>query len=305
MIIKPQLPLLCLLAIGLAAAKTPCDAADAPNILMIMVDDLGYGDLSSYGAKDLRSPNIDALALKGLVFSNFYANCPVCSPSRASLMTGRYPELVGVPGVIRTHAENSWGDLADDAVLLPAEPGKPREIATVGRHGRFEILTLDGGVPEWRTVHAVPMGMGRLSVREDSTPDAIVAYTVADEGRVWRHERDASRHWHTELIYVGDQGMRGCAAGRFDADPTVETVAVYGYFKRVELLSKRDDGWHVETLFVDRDKGHWIARGEFDGRNGTDELVATGYSGRIVLLSRPPGYGLPGVLTAEREQAGK
>ncbi|MCA8953369.1 MAG: hypothetical protein KDE27_27905 [Planctomycetes bacterium] len=192
-----------------------------------------------------------------------------------------------------------------DAVLLPAEPGKPREIATVGRHGRFEILTLDGGVPEWRTVHAVPMGMGRLSVREDSTPDAIVAYTVADEGRVWRHERDASRHWHTELIYVGDQGMRGCAAGRFDADPTVETVAVYGYFKRVELLSKRDDGWHVETLFVDRDKGHWIARGEFDGRNGTDELVATGYSGRIVLLSRPPGYGLPGVLTAEREQAGK
>ncbi|MCA9175203.1 MAG: sulfatase-like hydrolase/transferase [Planctomycetales bacterium] len=120
MIIKPQLPLLCLLAIGLAAAKTPCDAADAPNILMIMVDDLGYGDLSSYGAKDLRSPNIDALALKGLVFSNFYANCPVCSPSRASLMTGRYPELVGVPGVIRTHAENSWGDLADDAVLLPA-----------------------------------------------------------------------------------------------------------------------------------------------------------------------------------------
>lgn len=184
-----------------------------------------------------------------------------------------------------------------DAVLLPTEAGEPREIATVGRHGKFETLTLEDGVPTWRTLHEAPMGMGRLSLRPGATPQSLVAYTVADDGRVWRHARDASHTWTTELIYVGDQGMRGCAAGHFDADPSVETVAVFGYFRRVELLSRRDDGWHVETLFVDRDKGHWIARGEFDGRNDTDELVATGYSGRVVLLSRPPGYGLPGVLS--------
>jgi len=85
-----------------------------------MADDLGYGDLSSYGATDLRSPNIDKLATAGIRFDNFYANCPVCSPTRASLLTGRYPELVGVPGVIRTHAENSWGYLDPNAVMLPA-----------------------------------------------------------------------------------------------------------------------------------------------------------------------------------------
>lgn len=90
-----------------------------PNVLLILVDDLGYGDLSCYGATDLRSPKIDSLVARGIRFDNFYANCPVCSPTRASLLTGRYPELVGVPGVIRTHAENSWGYLAEDAVLLP------------------------------------------------------------------------------------------------------------------------------------------------------------------------------------------
>ncbi len=91
-----------------------------PNILMILADDLGWGDLSCYGAPDLKTPHLDRLAAEGVRFENFYANCPVCSPTRAALLTGRYPEMVGVPGVIRTHANNSWGRLAPDAKLLPA-----------------------------------------------------------------------------------------------------------------------------------------------------------------------------------------
>ncbi len=90
-----------------------------PNVLVILADDLGYGDLSCYGAKDLRTPNIDRLAETGMRLTRFYANSSVCSPTRAALLTGRYPERVGVPGVIRTHADNSWGHLAPDAVLLP------------------------------------------------------------------------------------------------------------------------------------------------------------------------------------------
>ncbi len=80
-------------------------------MLVILVDDLGYGDLSSYGAKDLQTPNIDAIVSSGMRFDNFYANCPVCSPTRAALLTGRYQDMVGVPGVIRTHPENNWGYL--------------------------------------------------------------------------------------------------------------------------------------------------------------------------------------------------
>ena len=93
--------------------------AAKPNIVVILVDDLGYGDLSCYGATDLRSPNIDKLVARGMRFDRFYANCPVCSPTRASLLTGCYPDLVGVPGVIRTHVANNWGHLSPHAVLLP------------------------------------------------------------------------------------------------------------------------------------------------------------------------------------------
>lgn len=91
----------------------PLDAAEdsPPNILCIMVDDLGYGDVSCYGAEDVRTPNIDRLAETGLLFTDFHANCCVCSPTRAALLSGRYPDLVGVPGVIRTHANNNWGYL--------------------------------------------------------------------------------------------------------------------------------------------------------------------------------------------------
>ena len=103
--------------VGLSGGSLP---AARPNLLLILVDDLGYGDLACYGAPDLRTPHLDRLARSGIVFTNFYANCPVCSPTRAALLTGRYQDLVGVPGVIRTHADNNWGYLRHDAVLLPA-----------------------------------------------------------------------------------------------------------------------------------------------------------------------------------------
>ncbi len=98
--------------------------AHRPNIVMILVDDLGYGDLSSYGAMDMKTPNIDKLVASGMRFNNFYANCPVCSPTRASLLSGRYPDLVGVPGVIRTHLTNNWGYIAPQVVLLPKLLGR-------------------------------------------------------------------------------------------------------------------------------------------------------------------------------------
>lgn len=92
-----------------------------PNILLILADDLGFGDLSCQGATDLKTPNIDRIFNNGIKFSNFYANSTVCSPSRAALLTGCYPDLVGVPGVIRTYEENSWGYLSPNATLLPKQ----------------------------------------------------------------------------------------------------------------------------------------------------------------------------------------
>ena len=73
---------------------------NSPNIIIIMADDLGYGDLSIYGNKKIQTPNIDMLGNDGLLFTDFHSNGTVCSPTRAALLTGKYQQRVGVKGVI-------------------------------------------------------------------------------------------------------------------------------------------------------------------------------------------------------------
>ena len=75
-------------------------AGKQPNFIVIMTDDQGYGDLSCMGNTDFCTPNIDALAANGARFTNWYSNSPVCSPSRASLLTGRYPAHAGVRAIL-------------------------------------------------------------------------------------------------------------------------------------------------------------------------------------------------------------
>ena len=70
-----------------------------PNVIVIFVDDLGYGDLGCYGSPT-KTPYIDQLALEGSKFNNFYVPVPVCSASRAALLTGCYPARIGIPGVL-------------------------------------------------------------------------------------------------------------------------------------------------------------------------------------------------------------
>lgn len=108
-----------------------------PNILIILADDLGYGDLGCQGALDVKTPNIDRLASGGITFTQFYANSTVCSPSRAALLTGKYPDRVGVPGVIRQNEENSWGHLQEDATLI-VTPLKAKGYQT-GMVGKWHL----------------------------------------------------------------------------------------------------------------------------------------------------------------------
>ena len=92
--------------------------ARLPNILLILADDHGWGDVSMHGGPHIQTPNMDRIAAGGVRFSDFYANSSVCSPSRAALMTGRFPDRVGVPGVIRTHANNNWGYFSSVPTLV-------------------------------------------------------------------------------------------------------------------------------------------------------------------------------------------
>jgi arylsulfatase A-like enzyme len=102
--------------------------AAQPNFVILFTDDHGYGDVSAYHATDVQTPNIDRIGQEGMLFTAMRANCTVCSPSRAALLTGRYADRVGVPGVIRTQPENSWGYLA------PGVPTMADELKKVGYH---------------------------------------------------------------------------------------------------------------------------------------------------------------------------
>ena len=86
------------------------------NIILIFSDDHGYGDLGCWGADDLLTPHIDALAENGIKMMNFYSCSPVCSPARAGLLTGRYPDRTGVLGVMRRQHDHMGMDLNEITV---------------------------------------------------------------------------------------------------------------------------------------------------------------------------------------------
>ncbi len=200
------------------------------------------------------------------------------------------------------------------ALLLPsgpaaAAPAAAPWIAGICRTG--EVLLMRAAANDGLEVRELlkePMGFGRIARRRSAPGEREVLYVTRDDGVVLRLavKGAVEGEWTREVIYAGPQGPRGIAAGRFDPDPAVETVAVFGYSARVELLSRRagESAWKVEVLFEERDKGHWLEAVEVDGRNATDELMGSGYGSRIFLLARPPGTGLPGAAVNPRPENG-
>ena len=106
-----------------------------PNFLFIVVDDLGYRDLSVTGSDFYETPNIDKIAQEGTLFTQGYANASVCSPSRASLLTGVYPTVHGITDWIGARYGTEWRDVGRKTQLLPSEYVKhlPFEMTTLPR----------------------------------------------------------------------------------------------------------------------------------------------------------------------------
>src|SRR3954463_8583445 len=85
-----------LFAVVVVACATFSFAAKAPNVVFILTDDQGYADLSCYGSKTIKTPRIDRMAAEGIRFTDFYAAASVCTPSRAAMLSGCYPQRVGM-----------------------------------------------------------------------------------------------------------------------------------------------------------------------------------------------------------------
>ena len=96
-----------------------------PNLLFILIDDMGWRDLGCYGSTFYETPHLDRMAAEGVRFTDAYASCPVCSPTRASVMTGRYPARVGITNFI---AGNAWGKLMG-VPYFTALPVEERTVA--------------------------------------------------------------------------------------------------------------------------------------------------------------------------------
>jgi arylsulfatase A len=106
-----------------AGGATTTAAQSRPNVVLIIMDDLGYGDIGSYGAPDVKTPNIDRLTRDGVKLPNFYANGATCSPTRVGFITGRYQQRVGIEAPIR---------IGEKKGLAPTEASLPRLLAARG-----------------------------------------------------------------------------------------------------------------------------------------------------------------------------
>ena len=141
-------------ALGVAASATVLPQAllgqtkrRRPNVLLIFTDDQGSIDVNCYGAKDLITPNLDRLAREGTRFRQFYVGAPVCSPSRAALMTGRYPQRAGVPGNVSSK---------------PGHSGMPTEQVTIAEMMKAAGYAT-GHIGKWHlgyTPETMPNGQG-------------------------------------------------------------------------------------------------------------------------------------------------
>ncbi|MDB5341419.1 MAG: sulfatase, partial [Planctomycetaceae bacterium] len=108
--------------------------AERPNVVIIFADDLGYGDLGCYGSPTIRTPHLDRMAAEGLRFTDFYSAAEVCSPSRAALLTGRYPIRSGMCGHRRVLFPNSKGGLpANEVTIADSLREKGYATAQIGK----------------------------------------------------------------------------------------------------------------------------------------------------------------------------
>ncbi|MCG8649834.1 MAG: sulfatase-like hydrolase/transferase, partial [Pirellulales bacterium] len=182
-------PLLGSLVLGCALISWQPVAARPPNVVFILVDDQGYYDLGCYGATEFQTPRIDALADRGVRFSDYYAAAPICSPSRAGLLTGCYPRRVGNETWV--HRADSQTGIHPEELTLP-ELFQQHGYATacVGKwHLGFQspLLPQDQGFDEYfgllhnldpvESVYfgeeGVPLLRGRKIVKRPADPNEL------------------------------------------------------------------------------------------------------------------------------------
>lgn len=304
--------LVCLL---LSGGQTPkAVRTSTPNVVIIYVDDMGYADLASYGEIEHGTPNLDKMADEGVRFTNFYVSQPVCSASRASLLTGTYANRIGIHGALGPGDNHG---ISDDELTL-AELFKARGYATaiygkwhLGHHAAF-LPTRHGfdefyGIPYsndmWPYHPESPNSWGDLPTIEG---DSIVGYNT-DQSRFTTDftdravafvERNAAQGTpfflylahpmpHVPLAVSSDR------AGRSGAGLYGDVIEELDWSVGKVLAALKASGIDENTLLMfASDNGPWLSYGNHAGsaeplREGKGTVFEGGV--RLPLLARWPG----------------
>ena len=258
--------------LGLLAGATASGAQDVrPNIIVIIADDLGYGDVGCYGGRTVRTPNIDALAAQGVRFTSAYVTAAVCSPSRAGLMTGRYPQRHGyefntsgrddVIGLALD--ETTLGDLLKSAGYATGLVGKWHLGKSPEHHplsrGFDEFFGMTGGgsqyaTPRTRDIVTFPKGYGVPETRNaifrgrDEVQEDVYLTDAFTREAVDFIRRHKDRPFFLYLSYSAPHTPLQAKAADVERNAHLESEAARVY---AAMISSLDDGIGQVTALLE------------------------------------------------------
>jgi arylsulfatase A-like enzyme len=291
---------------------TPAWAAEAPpNFVIVLADDLGYGDLGCYGSKVNRTPNLDRMAKEGMRFTDFYVAQPVCSASRAALLTGCYPNRIGILSALNPKSDHG----ISDREMTIADVLKPRGYASAiygkwhlghhpaflpTRHGFDDYYGLPYSNDMWpkhptATFPALPLLEGEKIVA--TNPDQTQLTTSYTEHAVRFIARNKGRPF---FLYVAhamphvplhvSEKFKGRSANGLYGDVLLEIDWSVGQI----LAALKEHGVDNRTLVIfTSDNGPWLPYGDHAGSAGPlREGKQTTWEGgvREPCLMRWPGH---------------
>ncbi len=312
--------LLALLLAAQVSAAEPAKPNRLPNVVIILADDQGYGDAGCYGAKDFATPNLDRLAREGVRFTDFYVAQPVCSASRAALLTGCYPNRIGIFGAL--NPSSTHGISSEEKTL--AEILKPRGYATAiygkwhlghrpkflpTRHGFDEYFGLPYSNDMWPKHPTdrfpdLPLFEGEKVI--EYNPDQTKLTTWYTERAVKFIEKNKDRPFflyvpHTMPhvpLHVSDR-FKGKSKQGLYGDVIMEIDWSVGEI----LAALKKHGLDEQTLVIyTSDNGPWLSYGNHAGSAGPlREGKMTTWEGgvREPCLMRWPGHIPAGIVCRE------
>ena len=315
--------ILCGLALWAGAFNTSVQGAERPpNIVLIFADDLGYADLGCFGAKNIRTPNLDSIARDGIKLTNFHVPQAVCSASRAALLSGCYPNRLGILGALGPNAKNG---IKDSETLLPEHLKKlGYSTAIFGkwhlgdssqysplRHGFDTYFGLPYSNDMWPN-HPTNKSFPPLPLREG---DKVLELNP-DQNQLtgWYTERgvkfiEANKekpfflympHSMPHVPIYASEKFRGKSAQGLYGDVIEEIDASVGTI--LETLRKHNLEKNTIVVFTS-DNGPWLSYGHHAGSKGLlREGKGTEFEGgvRVPFVARWPGR-IPAGITSNEQ----